>query len=140
MVYLFQTIINDNQSIKKGLQKLYGIGPKSSQRIAELLGVSSKTKIDQLSQNQIQEIKSLISKNFKINNVLKRVKSENIRRLIEISSYRGFRHVKALPTRGQRTRDNARTAKKLLNRAPQKNKLLLNRAPQKKKTPQKKKL
>nr|YP_010470400.1 ribosomal protein S13 [Symbiochloris sp. SG-2018]UVF37888.1 ribosomal protein S13 [Symbiochloris sp. SG-2018] len=123
MVYLFQTIINDNQSIKKGLQKLYGIGPKSSQRIAELLGVSSKTRIDQLSQNQIEEIKSLISKNFKINNVLKRVKSENIRRLIEISSYRGFRHVKALPTRGQRTRDNARTAKKLLNRAPQKKKL-----------------
>lgn len=135
MVYLFQTIINDNQSIKKGLQKLYGIGPKSSQRIAELLGVSSKTKIDQLSQNQIQEIKSLISKNFKINNVLKRVKSENIRRLIEISSYRGFRHVKALPTRGQRTRDNARTAKKLLG-APQK----LNKAPQKKKAQQKKKL
>ena len=115
MVYLFQTFIKDNKSLQTGLQKLYGIGPKFSKRIAESLGISPKTKMYQLSQYQIQHLRRLILHEYSIGSTLKRDYLGNIRSLVQMSSYRGFRHIEGLPTRGQRTRDNAKTAKRLLN-------------------------
>ena len=114
MVYLFQTFIKDNKSLQMGLQKLFGIGSKSSKKIAESLGVCAKTRLDQLGQYQIQRLKRAILHEYDVGSSLEQRLLSNINRLVLISSYRGFRHIENLPTRGQRTHDNARTVRKLL--------------------------
>ncbi len=113
MVYLFQTNIKDSKKINVGLRKIYGIGKTFSKKITEQLGMSHRVKISRLSNAQLQYITRVISNSFNIGSQVKQERNENIRRLIRISCYRGFRHVNRLPVRGQRTRDNAQTCRKL---------------------------
>jgi len=103
--------IPDNKKIEISLTYIFGIGLSSSKKILADTGVSSDKKVQDLTDEELSKITNYIQRNFKIEGDLKKEVSENIRRLIDISSYRGLRHKHSLPARGQRTRTNARTRK-----------------------------
>jgi small subunit ribosomal protein S13 len=91
------------------LQRIYGIGTTSSQRILAATGIEASVRVKDLSEEQVGQIRDVIDKQYKVEGDLRREVQSNIRRLIEISSYRGTRHRLRLPVHGQRTRTNART-------------------------------
>jgi small subunit ribosomal protein S13 len=91
------------------LQSLYGIGTTSSQRILAATGINPGVRVKELSEEQVGQIRDVIDKQYKVEGDLRREVQSNIRRLIEIGSYRGIRHRTGLPVHGQRTRTNART-------------------------------
>jgi len=91
------------------LQSIYGIGTTSSQRILAATGVDSGLRVKELSEEQVGQIRDVVDKQYKVEGDLRREVQSNIRRLIEISCYRGTRHRLRLPVHGQRTRTNART-------------------------------
>ena len=91
------------------LQRIYGIGNTSSQRILAATGIEPGLRVKELSEEQIGQIRDAIDRQYKVEGDLRREVQSNIRRLIEISSYRGIRHRLRLPVHGQRTRTNART-------------------------------
>jgi len=91
------------------LQRIYGIGTTSSQRILAATSIEPSLRVKDLSEEQVGQIRDVIDKQYKVEGDLRREVQSNIRRLIEISSYRGTRHRLRLPVHGQRTRTNART-------------------------------
>jgi len=91
------------------LQSIYGIGTTSSQRILAATGIDPGLRVKDLSEEQVGQIRDVIDKQYKVEGDLRREVQSNIRRLIEISCYRGTRHRLRLPVHGQRTRTNART-------------------------------
>ena len=91
------------------LQSIYGIGTTSSQRILAATGIDPGLRVKELSEEQVGQIRDVIDKQYKVEGDLRREIQSNIRRLIEISCYRGIRHRIRLPVHGQRTRTNART-------------------------------
>ncbi len=91
------------------LQSIYGIGTTSSQRILAATGIDPGLRVKELSEEQVGQIRDVIDKQYKVEGDLRREVQSNIRRLIEISCYRGTRHRLRLPVHGQRTRTNART-------------------------------
>ena len=91
------------------LQRIYGIGITSSQRILAATRIDPGFRVKELSEEQVGQIRDVIDKQYKVEGDLRREVQSNIRRLIEISSYRGIRHRLRLPVHGQRTRTNART-------------------------------
>jgi len=91
------------------LQSIYGIGTTSSQRILAATGIDPGLRVKELSEEQVAQIRDAIDKQYKVEGDLRREVQSNIRRLIEISCYRGTRHRMRLPVHGQRTRTNART-------------------------------
>lgn len=93
------------------LTYIYGIGDTSAEHICEVLGVESDKKSGDLSEDELSRIGAYVDKNFVIEGELRRLESANINRLRKINCYRGIRHRKGLPVRGQRTRTNARTRK-----------------------------
>src|SRR6056300_1414196 len=95
-----------------GLTYIKGIGFSRSKLICDKLNINLKTKLGNLSQESIKSITDFIDSYYIIGNKLNREKLDNIKKLIKISSYRGFRHVKGLPLRGQRTHTNAKTSRK----------------------------
>ena len=97
--------------IEIGLTYIYGIGRKRSGDILTEAGVSPDIRIKDLSEADVQAIREFISKNYKVEGDLRREVQMSIKRLIEIGSYRGMRHRRNLPVRGQRTRTNSRTRK-----------------------------
>ena len=97
--------------IEIGLCYIYGIGPSVSRRILEQSGVNPDVKVSDLSEVEASRIREVIDKEYKVEGALKREVQLNIKRLIEIGSYRGIRHRRGLPLHGQRTRTNARTKK-----------------------------
>jgi small subunit ribosomal protein S13 len=101
--------IGDNQRLIAGLSRLYGIGPTLAAKIAESLGHNSNPKFSELSEAQIDKIRDLVEKQYLVEGDLRQIVAQNIRRLKEIGSYRGYRHTRGLPVNGQRTRTNART-------------------------------
>jgi len=103
--------IPDNKKVEISLTYIYGIGLSSSKKILADNGVSPDKKVKDLTDEELSKIANYIQRNFKIEGDLKKEVSENIRRLIDINSYRGLRHKHSLPVRGQRTRTNARTRK-----------------------------
>ncbi len=103
--------IPDNKKVEISLTYIYGIGLSSSKKILADTGVSPDKKVKDLTDEELSKIANYIQRNFKIEGDLKKEVSENIRRLIDINSYRGLRHKHSLPVRGQRTRTNARTRK-----------------------------
>src|SRR5512133_4057065 len=100
-----------NKRVEVGLTYLYGIGPTRAQAILGQTKVNPDTRIKDLSEADVAAIREYISKNFKIEGDLRREVQMSIKRLIEIGSYRGLRHRRNLPVRGQRTRTNARVRK-----------------------------
>jgi len=101
--------IPKNKQVWVSLQYLYGIGPSLSQRILTQTGVKPDTKVSNLSEDEINRIREVIDHEYKVEGELRKEVNLNIKRLIEIGSYRGLRHRHSLPVRGQRTRTNART-------------------------------
>jgi len=93
------------------LQSIYGISASSSHRILTAAGIELSLRVKELSEEQVGQIRDVIDKQYKVEGDLRREVQSNIRRLIEISSYRGTRHRMRLPVHGQRTRTNARTKK-----------------------------
>lgn len=97
--------------VEIGLTYIYGIGLTSSQKILEQAGVNPDTRIKDLTEAEIVKLRDLIEKEHVVEGDLRREVSFNIKRLIDIGSYRGRRHRMSLPVRGQRTKTNARTRK-----------------------------
>lgn len=93
------------------LTYIYGIGKSSARKILEEAGVDPNTKSDGLVPEQINRIRKVIDEKYKVEGELRREVAMNIKRLMEIGCYRGLRHRRGLPVRGQRTRTNARTRK-----------------------------
>jgi len=100
-----------NKRIEIALTYIYGIGRTMAQRILAEAGVSSETRTDNLTEAEIAKIREYIDKNVKVEGDLRRDISMNIKRLMDLGCYRGLRHRKGLPVRGQRTKTNARTRK-----------------------------
>lgn len=100
-----------NKRIEIALTYIYGIGRALSNSILEKAGVAIDTKVKDLTDIQVNNIRQQIDSEFKVEGDLRREVQMNIKRLIDIGSYRGLRHKKGLPARGQRTKTNARTRK-----------------------------
>ena len=103
--------IPTNKIVEVGLTYIYGIGNKFSQQICTALNIPKSKRVNELTDEQILKIREYIDKNFTVEGDLRRENSLSIKRLIDLASYRGSRHRKKLPVRGQRTRCNARTRK-----------------------------
>ncbi len=103
--------IPQNKLVHIGLTYIYGIGQKFSNQICKNLEISKSKRVNQLTDDQILKIREYIDQNFTVEGDLRRENSLSIKRLIDLATYRGSRHRKKLPTRGQRTRCNARTRK-----------------------------
>lgn len=97
--------------VEIGLTYIYGIGKSTSQAILEKAGVNPDTRIRDLSEEEAGRIRKIIDSDYAVEGDLKREVSLNIKRLMEIGSYRGIRHRRGLPVRGQKTKTNARTRK-----------------------------
>lgn len=94
-----------------GLTYIYGIGRESAAKILKATGISPDTRIRDLSEDEVSKLREFIDKNFTVEGDLRREVALNIKRLIEVGCYRGVRHRKGLPVRGQNTKNNARTRK-----------------------------
>jgi small subunit ribosomal protein S13 len=97
--------------IEVGLTYIYGIGRTTSKRILGKLSIDPNTKTDDLSESEINSIRKIIDGDYRVEGELRTEVSMNIKRLMDLGSYRGLRHRKSLPVRGQRTSTNARTRK-----------------------------
>jgi small subunit ribosomal protein S13 len=94
--------------VEVALTYIYGIGLSSSQRILKQTSVNPDTRVRDLTEDQVNRLREVIDRTFKVEGDLRREVALNIKRLIEIGSYRGLRHRRNLPVRGQRTKTNAR--------------------------------
>jgi small subunit ribosomal protein S13 len=100
-----------NKRMEIALTYIYGIGRTKAKEILREAGVSPETTTDQLADGEIASIRNIIDKEHKVEGDLRREISMSIKRLMDVGTYRGFRHRKGLPVRGQRTSTNARTRK-----------------------------
>lgn len=100
-----------NKRLEIALRYIYGIGPKFSKDICESVNVDKKKRVSQLNEEEVIKIREFIEKNYLVEGDLRREVSSRIKRLTDLGCYRGLRHRKRLPVRGQRTHTNARTRK-----------------------------
>jgi len=100
-----------DKRVEVALTYIFGIGNTSAKKAVQLAGVDPATRVKDLTEEEISKLQEVIDNNFKVEGDLRREVSMNIKRLIEIGSYRGIRHRRGLPVRGQRTRTNARSRK-----------------------------
>ena len=98
-----------NKHVGISLRYIYGIGPSLSQRILTRTGINPDIKVSDLTEDEVNRLRELIDREYRVEGELRKEVSLNIKRLTEIGSYRGIRHRHGLPVRGQRTRTNART-------------------------------
>ena len=103
--------IPTGKRVSIGLRYIYGIGPAKAQEICGRLGIPDERRVNQLSDEEILHIREMIDKEFRVEGDLRREVAMNIKRLMDLGCYRGLRHRKGLPVRGQRTHTNARTRK-----------------------------
>lgn len=107
-----------NKRVEVGLTYIYGIGLPTSQKILAKARVNPDTRIKDLTEAEVNVLRDLVEKQNKVEGDLRREVSLNIKRLTEIGAYRGLRHRRSLPTRGQRSRTNARTRKGIKKTVP----------------------
>jgi len=100
-----------NKRVEIGLTYIYGIGRQSSNDILAELGIEPDRKVRDLTDDEVSKLRDMIDRDYVVEGDLRRERSQNIKRLMEIGCYRGLRHRRGLPVRGQRTRTNARTRK-----------------------------
>jgi len=103
--------IPGKKHVAYALRYIHGIGPKRASDVVEHCKIDTAKKADDLTPDEIRQIVAFIQDNYRVEGDLRREVSQNIRRLISIGTYRGLRHKRGLPVRGQRTRTNARTRK-----------------------------
>ncbi len=97
--------------VEVGLTYIYGIGRTSSRKIIDICGVDPDTRIRDLTEDEVNKLREIIEKQFVVEGDLRREVTMNIKRLMDIGCYRGLRHRRGLPVRGQKTKTNARTRK-----------------------------
>jgi small subunit ribosomal protein S13 len=102
-----------DKRVETSLQYIFGIGPNVSKKILAATGVNPDVKVKDLTEEEVSRIREVIDKEYKVEGELRKEVNLNVKRLIEIGSYRGTRHRRSLPVRGQRTRTNARTKRGL---------------------------
>ena len=107
-----------NKRVEVGLTYIYGIGLPTSQKILEQARVNPDTRIKDLTEAEVNVLREMVEKQHTVEGDLRREVSLNIKRLTEIGAYRGLRHRRSLPTRGQRSRTNARTRKGIKKTVP----------------------
>jgi small subunit ribosomal protein S13 len=103
--------IPSNKRVVIALQYIHGIGPKSAKDIVTKVGIEDSRRVNALSDAEVLQIRETIDKDFTVEGDLRRETAVNIKRLMDLACYRGLRHRKGLPVRGQRTHTNARTRK-----------------------------
>src|SRR3989339_129928 len=109
MARLMGITLPDDKRIDYSLTILYGIGWGNVGQVLTQANVSPSKRVKELTEDELKKITEVVEKNYKVEGDLREVLTENIKRLKEIGSYRGSRHMKGLPSRGQRTKSNART-------------------------------
>jgi small subunit ribosomal protein S13 len=100
-----------NKRVEIGLTYIYGIGRQSSNDILAELGIEPDRKVRDLTDDEVSKLRDIIDRDYVVEGDLRRERSQNIKRLMEIGCYRGLRHRRGLPVRGQNTKTNARTRK-----------------------------
>jgi small subunit ribosomal protein S13 len=103
--------IPTNKRVEIALQYIHGIGSKSAKEILTRVGIEDSRRVNQLTDAEVLQIRETIDREFTVEGDLRRETAVNIKRLMDLASYRGLRHRKGLPVRGQRTHTNARTRK-----------------------------
>lgn len=103
--------IPDDKKIEVSLTYIYGIGPTSSKKILQATSIDPNTRVRDLAENEVARLREAIEQQYTIEGDLRREVAMNIKRLMDIGAYRGLRHRRGLPIRGQRSRTNARTRK-----------------------------
>ena len=111
MVRIAGVDIPNEKHVNISLTYIFGVGRSTSEKILDDLGIKKDTKAKDLTEEEVVRIRDYLENNLKIEGDLRREVSQNIKRLIEINSYRGIMHRRGLPVRGQRTHTNARTRK-----------------------------
>lgn len=99
----------NNKRIVIGLTYVYGVGDTTAKRVLKQVGLSEDIRVKDLTEEQVTQIRDLLEKNYRLEGDLRRDVLSNIKRLKDTGSYRGIRHMKKLPVRGQRTKTNSRT-------------------------------
>ena len=100
-----------DKRVEIGLTYIFGVGRSTSNKVLADLGISKDTYVRDLTDEEINQLRDYLDKNVIVEGDLRRERSQNIKRLMEIGCYRGLRHRRGMPTRGQRTKTNARTRK-----------------------------
>lgn len=103
--------IPTEKKVQVGLTYIFGIGPARSKDICAKAGIAEATRVNQLSDDDVIRIREIIDRDYQVEGDLRRETAMNIKRLMDLGCYRGLRHRKGLPVRGQRTHTNARTRK-----------------------------
>jgi small subunit ribosomal protein S13 len=103
--------IPTNKRVVIALQYIHGIGPKKAQELVQKVGIEDARRVNQLTDQEVLQIRETIDRDYMVEGDLRRDVSMNIKRLMDLGAYRGLRHRRSLPVRGQRTHTNARTRK-----------------------------
>jgi small subunit ribosomal protein S13 len=103
--------IPTNKRVLIGLQYIHGIGPTKAREIVTKVGIPNERRVSQLTDQEVLQIREVIDRDYLVEGDLRRETAMNIKRLMDLGSYRGLRHRRGLPVRGQRTHTNARTRK-----------------------------
>jgi small subunit ribosomal protein S13 len=101
--------VPDNKRVEVAIQRIHGIGPTLALKVLQTAGVADNPRVRDLVEADLNRIREIVDKEYKVEGDLRREVNLNIRRLMDIGSYRGLRHRRGLPARGQRTKTNART-------------------------------
>nr|BDW36483.1 ribosomal protein S13 [Hyophila propagulifera] len=115
MSYILGTNLVPNEQVEIALTRIFGLGPKKAIQVCDQLGLTDNIKVNKLTKYQIDRIIKIISQNYLVDLELARVIQRDIKQLMSIGCYRGFRHNVGLPLRGQRTHTNAKTCRKFRN-------------------------
>ena len=100
--------IPNDKKIDVALRAIYGVGPTIAIKVAQAAQISPESKVRDLSEEELNRVRDILDKQYIVEGDLRRQVQQNVRRLVEINSYRGIRHRRGLPVRGQRTKTNAR--------------------------------
>lgn len=100
-----------NKRVEVGLTYIYGVGPSQSRRMLQEAGVEPDTYVRDLTEDEVRKLREAIDSGLAVEGDLRRERSQNVKRLMEIGAYRGLRHRRGLPVNGQRTKTNARSRK-----------------------------
>lgn len=103
--------IPTNKRVVISLRYIYGIGPVNAKQICDAVGIPEARRVNQLTDEEIGKLREMIDRDFRVEGDLRRENAMNIKRLMDMACYRGLRHRRGLPVRGQRTHTNARTRK-----------------------------
>ena len=100
-----------NTRVEVGLTYIFGVGPSQAKRVLTQLGINPDTYVKDLTEDEIRKLRDVVDNDLTVEGDLRRERSQNVKRLMEIGAYRGLRHRRGLPVDGQRTKTNARTRK-----------------------------